>query len=222
VKGAWVRADLLVAGGGAVGLAATAETIRSVYARFASDLAGLSAPERAAVALWDFGPLGAAVFAAGALAVLAGLADQPTRLRAAQALEPALALLLAAYATLGLVVLGLACWVAVAGRVGEADGLGVRFDEGERVVTLTTQTLGWGSLVALFALLARKTATSSEPLAPGPEASVFEEMNALWRERIAFTPNRERGRVLLGRIRSLEEQGDVSGARALADKLRQL
>jgi hypothetical protein len=205
-----------------VGLAATAETIRSIYARFATDLAGLSAPERAAIALWDFGPLGAAVFAAGALAVIAGLADRPARPRAAQVFEPALAFLLAAYATLGLVVLGLACWIAIAGRVGEADGLGIRFDEGERAVTLATQTLGWGSLVALFGLLARKTAKSSEPLAREREASVFEQMDALWRERIAFTPNRERGRVLLGRIRSLEERGDLSGARELADQLRRL
>jgi hypothetical protein len=216
---AWTRSDLLVAGGAAVGVAATAETVRAVHARFTADLGGLSLLERAAVALWDFGPLSAAVFAAGALAVLAGLAAGPPP-RLAALLEPALVLLLSAYATLGLVVVALAGWVGAAGRIGEADGLAIRYDDGERAVTVTTQVLGWGSLVALFGFLVLRT--PPEPAAPPPSASLFDEMDALWRERIAFTPNRERGRTLLHRIRYLEEQGDLDGARELADELRRL
>jgi hypothetical protein len=220
---AWTRAHLLLAGGATVALAATAETVRSVHARFTADLAGLSLPERAAVALWDFGPLGAAVFAAGALALLAGLAEEPPRPSLARALEPVLAFVLSAYATLGLVVVALAAWVAAAGRIGDAGGLAVRYEGDERVVTVVTQALGWGSLAALFAFLAFRRTQTAEADTPEPEGGTLsEEMDALWRERIAFTPNRERGRTLLHRIRSLEEQGDLSGARELADELRRL
>jgi hypothetical protein len=216
---AWTRADLLLAGGAAVASAATAETVRAVHARFTADLGGLSLVERAAVALWDFGPLGAAVFAAGALALLAGL-SLDARPRLGAVVEPALALLLSAYATLGLVVVALAGWVAAAGRIGDADGLAIRYEDGERAVTVTTQALGWGSLVALFGFLALRRAP--EAAAPPASATLSDEMDALWRERIAFTPNRERGRTLLLRIRSLEEKGDLSGARELADELRRL
>jgi hypothetical protein len=87
-------------------------------------------------------------------------------------------------------------------------------------VTVTTQALGWGSLVALFAFLALRR--PPEATAPPPSATLSDEMDALWRDRIAFTPNRERGRTLLLRIRSLEEKGDLSGARELADELRRL
>jgi hypothetical protein len=221
VRTAWTRGDLLAAGGAAVVLAAGAETVRSVHARFTADLGGLSALERAAVALWDFGPLGAAVFAAGALALLAGLAGEPSRPALAAAVEPALAFLLSAYGALGLVVVAFAGWVAAAGRIGDPDGLAVRYDDGERAVTVATQAVGWGSLTALFVLLLlRKT---PEAIAPAAErASLAEEMDALWRERIAFTPNRERGRTLLHRIRTLEEKGDLTGARELADELRKL
>jgi hypothetical protein len=219
---AWTRAHLLLAGGATVALAATAETVRSVHARFTADLAGLSLPERAAVALWDFGPLGAAVFAAGALALLAGLAEEPPRPSLAHALEHALAFVLSAYAMLGLVVVALAAWVAAAGRIGDAGGLAVRYEGGERVVTVVTQALGWGSLAVLFAFLAfRRTQTAED--APELEGGTLtEEMDALWRERIAFTPNRERGRTLLHRIRTLEEKGDLREARELADQLRRL
>jgi hypothetical protein len=217
------RGDLLVAGGAAIALAATAETVRSVHARFTIDLAGLSALERAAVALWDFGPLSAAVFAAGALAVLIGLAESPAGLGLRRALGPVLDLLLAAYTTLGLVVVSLAAWVAAAGRLGEADGLAIRFDGGERAVTLATQAVGWGLLAGLFVALTRRIGTNAESPPPEEERlSLFEEMDALWRERIAFTPNRERGRTLLHRIRSLEERGDLSAARELAEQLRRL
>ncbi|MGH3060305.1 MAG: hypothetical protein ACRDNA_02715, partial [Gaiellaceae bacterium] len=66
----WTRGDAILAGGAVVALAASAETAWSLRARFALDLDGLSALERAAVALWDFRPLPTAVFAGAAVAVL--------------------------------------------------------------------------------------------------------------------------------------------------------
>jgi hypothetical protein len=220
---AWTGGDLLVTGGALVGLAATADTVRSLYERFAVDLAGLTALDRAGVALWDFRPLGAAVFATGAVAVLAGL-EQPARLtRLGRAVQPSLAILLAAYATLGLVVLAFAVWIAADGSVGESDGLGFRFGQAERAMTLATQALGWVSLVVLFVVLALRTTRGAEPEPSFSEpGSVFEEMDALWRERLAFSPKREQGRTLLARIRTLEEEGDLIGARRLADEMRRL
>jgi hypothetical protein len=47
-------------------------------------------------------------------------------------------------------------------------------------------------------------------------------MEALWAERLAFSPRRERARVLLERIRALEVSGDVEGARELAEEMRRL
>ena len=76
----WTRGDLLLAAGTAVGLAAVADTAWSAYTRFALDLSGLTALERAAAALWDFRPLGTAVFAIAACAVLAALREPPGRL----------------------------------------------------------------------------------------------------------------------------------------------
>jgi hypothetical protein len=211
----WTRGDFLVAGGGVVALTATAYTVQSVYERFTVDLAGLSALERAGVALWDLSPLGAGVFAAGAVALLAAnVWDSARRL---------LALLIAAYAALGLVVLSSAAWIAAKGSVGGPDRLGFRFGGGERLVTLITQMLGWGSLVALFIVLALLATEEAEPSAPataGP--SVFEEMDALWRDRLAFGPKRERARELLARIQLHEESGDEESARALADEMRRL
>jgi hypothetical protein len=220
---AWTRGDLLVTGGALVGLAAIADTVRSLYERFAVDLAGLTALDRAAVALWDFRPLGAAVFATGAVAVLAGLERPAGPTTLGRAVQPPLTVLLAAYATLGLVVLAFAVWIAASGSVGESDGLGFRFGEGERAVTLATQALGWLSLVVLFVVLALRSASEAEPEPSfsDPE-SVFDEMDALWRERLAFSPRREQGRTLLARIRTLEQEGDLAGARELADEMRRL
>jgi hypothetical protein len=211
---AWTRGNLLAAGGAAVALAGIADTVRSAYERFALDLAGLSALERAGVALWDLSPLGAGLFAAGTLALFMGDLGATGRLL--------LAFLLSAYATFGLVVLALAGWIAATGSVGGPDSLGFRFDGGERVATLITQTLGWGSLVALFALLALRATESAEQVPPAAGPTVFEEMDALWRERLAFGPRRERARELLGRIQRLEEAGDEESARALADEMRRL
>jgi hypothetical protein len=212
----WTREDLLVAGGAVVGLAATADTVRSLYDRFAADLAGLSTFERAGVALWDLRPLGAAVFAGAALALAAGL----PRLEAAR---PLLVVLLSGYAALGAAVLALAVWIAVRGSVGAPDELGFRFTDGARAVTLATQAAAWGPLMVLFAALALRIAARPEP---GPtvveRASISEEMDALWREELAFGPKRERARGLLGRIRELEAAGDDEAARALAEEMRRL
>jgi hypothetical protein len=185
-----------------------------VYERFALDLAGLSALERAAVALWDLSPLGAGLFAAGALALVLGDVGANGRLL--------LAFLLSSYAAFGLVVLALAAWIAATGSVGGPDSLGFRFDGGERVATLITQALGWGSLVALFTVLALRATGSAEQAPPAAGPTVFEEMDTLWRERLAFGPRRERARELLGRIQRLEEAGDEESAQALADEMRRL
>jgi hypothetical protein len=47
-------------------------------------------------------------------------------------------------------------------------------------------------------------------------------MEALWRQRLAHGPKRERARNLLGRIRERERAGDHEKARELADELRDL
>lgn len=211
------REDLVVAGGVVLGLAATADTVRSVYDRFAVDLAGLSAFERAGVALWDFRPLGAAVFAGAALALAAGLPRlEPVR--------PLLVVTLSGYAALGTAVLALAVWISVRGSVGSQDELGFRFTDGERAVTLATQAVGWGPLVALFAALAFRIAARPEPdrLPVAEHPSISDEMDLLWREELAFGPKRERARGLLGRIRELEAAGDDEAARALAEEMRRL
>jgi hypothetical protein len=136
-----------------------------------------------------------------------------------------LAFLASAYAALGAVVLAFAGWIAGTGSVGGRDELGFRYDGGERVVTLATQALGWGSLIVFFVVLALRAAEDAEPASPPPSvpaSSLFEEMDLLWRERLAFGPRRERARELLGRIRRLEEAGDQESARALADEMRRL
>lgn len=207
-----------------MGLAAASDTARTLYERFAADLAGLSALERAGVALWDLRPLGPAVVGAGALAVLAGLgttSDRPTQ--PARWARPLLALLLSAHAALGLIVLGLAVWLAAKGSVGRPDELGFRFTDGERAVTLTTQVLAWAPLVALFGLLALNATEPGRPERTDPAPPlVSDEMDALWRERLAFGPKRERARNLLGRIRDLEQAGEHESARALAEEMRRL
>jgi hypothetical protein len=210
----WKSGDLLVLGGAAAAVAACAETAGSLYERFAADLAGLSAVDRAALALWDFRPLGAGLFALAALALLAG--DRPEA-----APRAALAVLAAAFAALGVFVLLAAVWVGARGFVGEENGLAIRFTDGERVVTFLTQTLGWAPLVAFFVFLSLRLTEGSREEEPAGE-SVFAEMDELWRERLAFSPRRERGRELLARIRELEAQGNVTEARELAEEMRRL
>jgi hypothetical protein len=222
---AWRRGDLLVPAAATVALAAVVETARSLYERFAVDLAGLSKLERTGVALWDYRPLAPAVFAAAA-AVLLPRVDEGIRALAAA--------LCAAYAVLGLAVLGLAGWIAAAGSVGGREGLGFAFSRGDRVVTLVTQALAWVPLVLLFVLLALRASASPVGAGHGPPEPeselelepaaglVSDEMEALWRERLAFGPKRERARSLLGRIRELEQAGDAESARVLADEMRRL
>ena len=224
---AWTRGDLLVAGGAAVILAASADVAQTVQDRFAVDLAGLGTLERAGATLWDLRPLGTAVFAVGALGALAGLGEPAGRLERLHTLmRNGLAVLAAAHAALALVVLGLAVWVAAVGEVGARGELGFVYSGSDRAVTLATQLVGWIPLTALLVLVA-VVATRSEQVEEEPEpersdASLSEEMEALWRERLAHGPRRERARNLLSRIRALESAGDHEQARELADELRNL
>ena len=214
----WRHGDAILAGGAVVALAASAETAWSLRARFALDLEGLSALERAGVALWDFRPLPTAVFAGAALAVL--LAPAGARARGA------LAVLGAAHAALAIVVVVLAIWIAAAGEIGGPDALGFAYPPEERLVTLVTQLAAWLPLAVLLAGVAVVAARPpSNAVSPGngpPAASVAEEMESLWAERLAFSPRRERARMLLERIRALEASGDVEGARELAEEMRRL
>lgn len=224
---AWTHGDLLVAGGAAVILAASADVAQTVQDRFAVDLAGLGALERAGAALWDLSPLGTAVFAAGALGVLAGLGEPAGRLERLHApVRNGVAVLAAAHAALGLVVVGLALWIATAGRVGDREELGFVYSGSDRAVTLVTQLVGWIPLAALLVLVAllatRSEEVDEEPEPERSDASLSEELEALWRERLAHGPKRERARNLLSRIRALESAGDHEQARELADELRNL
>jgi hypothetical protein len=226
VRRTWTHGDAILAGGAVVALAASAETAWSLRARFALDLDGLSALERAGVALWDFRPLPTAVFAGAALAVLLVPAGAWAR--------AGLAVLAAAHAALAAVVLVLAIWIAAAGEVGGPDALGFAYPPGERAVTLVTQLVAWLPLAVLLAGVAvvatrpagnrvlLGTGAPAEAAAPEQSASLAEEMEALWAERLAFSPRRERARTLLERIRALEQSGDVEGARELAEEMRRL
>jgi hypothetical protein len=136
------------------------------------------------------------------------------------------AILAAAHAAIGLVVLGLALWVAAKGQIGYRDELGVAYSGSDRVVTLLTQLVGWISLAALLVLVAlvatRSEQADEEPEPESRDSSLSEEMETLWRERLAHGPRRERARKLLSRIRVLERTGDHEKARELADELRDL
>jgi hypothetical protein len=224
---AWTRGDVLVAGGAAVILAASADVAQTVQDRFAVDLAGLGALERAGATLWDLRPLGTAVFAVGALGALAGLGEPAARLeRLHELARNGVAILAAAHAALALVVLGLAVWVAAVGEVGDSGELGFVYSGSDRAVTLATQLVGWIPLTALLVLVAvvatRSELVEEEPEPERSDASLSEEMEALWRERLAHGPRRERARNLLSRIRALESAGDHEQARELADELRNL
>jgi hypothetical protein len=226
VRRTWTHGDAILAGGAVVALAASAETAWSLRARFALDLDGLSALERAGVALWDFRPLPTAVFAGAAVAVLLAPARTWTR--------TGLAVLAAAHAGLAAVVLVLAIWIAAAGEVGGPDALGFAYPPGERAVTLVTQLVAWlplGFLLAGVAVVATRPPSERLLLGPGapaeaapsgPTASLAVEMEALWAERLAFSAKRERARTLLERIRALEQSGDLEGARELAEEMRRL
>jgi hypothetical protein len=223
----WSLGDALVGGGAAVALAAAADVVWTLSDRFSPELDELSALERAAVALWDFRPLAVAVFAVGALLALRGLADPPGRpARARKVVPPTLAALAAALATLALVVVALAAWVAAAGEIGGPDELGFVYTSRQRAVTAATQALAWIPLALLLGLLARSMVRTTAPAATSPAAplpqSVSAEMEELWRERLAYSPNREHARMLLGRIQALERAGDEAAARRLADEMRLL
>jgi hypothetical protein len=224
---AWTRGDVLVAGGAAVVLAASADVAQTVQDRFAVDLAGLGTLERAGATLWDLRPLGTAVFAVGALGALAGLGEPAGRLgRLHELARNGVAILAAAHAAVALVVLGLAVWVAAVGEVGARGELGFVYSGSDRAVTLATQLVGWIPLTALLVLVAvvatRSEQVEEEPEPEGSDASLSEEMEALWRGRLAHGPKRERARNLLSRIRALESAGDHEQARELADELRNL
>jgi hypothetical protein len=224
----WTQGDAFVGGGTAVALAAAADVVWTISDRFSPELDELSALERTAVALWDLRPLGVAVFAVGALLVLRGLAAPAGRLAPAREVVPAaLAALAAALAALGLVVVALAGWVAAAGEIGGPDELGFVYTSRERAVTVATQAIAWIPLALLLGLVARSMVrTTSRAEAPAatlpPQLSVAAEMEELWRERLAYSPNREHARMLLGRIQALESAGDETEARRLADEMRLL
>jgi hypothetical protein len=224
---AWTRGDVFVTGGAAVILATSAAVAQTVQDRFAVDLSGLDALERTGVALWDLSPLGTAVFTVGALGVLVGLGEPAGRLERLHApVRNGVAILAAAHAALGLVVLGLALWIASAGEIGDREELGFVYSGSDRAVTLVTQLVGWIPLAALLVLVAfvatRSEQADEEPEPERSDASLSEELEALWRERLAHGPRRERARNLLSRIRALESAGDHEQARELADELRNL
>jgi hypothetical protein len=112
------------------------------------------------------------------------------------------------------------------GEVGESGELGFVYSGSDRAVTLATQLVGWIPLTALLVLVAvvatRSEQAEEEPEPERSDASLSEEMEALWRERLAHGPRRERARNLLSRIRALESAGDHEQARELADELRNL
>jgi hypothetical protein len=230
----WTPEELAVAGGIAVALAGSAEAAWSLYARFAVDFAGLSAVERAGAALWDFRPVGTALFLVGAVAALIGLRRMPSRLEAAgERVAGGVALLAAAHAALAAVILGASVWVAAAGRLGERDELAFVYSSGERAVTLVTQSAAWVPLAVVLGLVAVRALRGDDVAVDDAEApessaevaagrSLGDEMEELWRERLAFGPARERARVLLGRIRALEAAGDSESAAELADEMRAL
>ena len=231
VSSTWSQGDALVGGGVTIALAATADVVWTLSDRFSPDFDELSAFERSAVALWDFRPLAVAVFAVGALLALRGLAASPGRLALAREVVPAaLAALAAAFAAFALVVVALAGWVAVAGEIGGPDELGFVYTSRERAVTVATQAIGWIPLAILLGLFARSLLRTTSPAAAPPAVSptapprqsVSAEMEELWRERLAYSPNREHARMLLGRIQALESAGDETEARRLADEMRLL
>jgi hypothetical protein len=231
VSSAWSQGDALVGGGAAIALAATADVVWTLSDRFSPDFDELSAFERAAVALWDLRPLAVAVFAVGALLTLRGLAAPPARLALAREVVPAaLATLAGALAALALAVVALAVWVAAAGEIGGPDELGFVYTSRERAVTVTTQAIAWIPLAILLGLVARSLLRTTSPAAAPPtvspaappQLSVSTEMEELWRERLAYSPNREHARMLLGRIQALESAGDETEARRLADEMRLL
>jgi hypothetical protein len=227
VSSTWSQGDALVGGGVTIALAATADVVWALSDRFSPEFDELSGLERAAVALWDFRPLAVAVFAVGALLTLRGLAAPPARLALAREVVPAaLATLAAALVALALAVVALAVWVAAAGEIGGPDELGFVYTSRERAVTVTTQAIAWLPLAILLGLVARSllrtTSPAAAPPAAPPQLSVSTEMEELWRERLAYSPNREHARMLLGRIQALESAGDETEARRLADEMRLL
>lgn len=227
MRAGWTRGDLLLAGGATVALAASAETVWSLRARFALDLEGLSALERAGAALWDVRPLGTALFALAAIAVLLATAEPLARLETfADPARAGVAVLAGAHAALAFLVVGLAVWIAAAGEVGRRDELGFVYSSSDRALTLATQLLAWLPLGALLALVAALAVPREREQEPGEDAAaetpVSEEMEELWRERLAHGPSRERARTLLRRLHSLEAAGDADGARELAEQMRKL
>jgi hypothetical protein len=221
------RGDLLLAGGAAVAFAASAETAWWLRARFELDFEGLSALERAGAALWDFRPVGTAVFALAAIAALVGAAEAGRLERLAAPARAGVAVLASAHAALAGVVIVLAVWIAVAGEVGRRDELGFVYSPADRAFTLVTQLLAWlplGALLVVLAVLAardwpERDLDENEPV---PDVSVSEEMEELWREHLAHGASRERARTLLRRIHALEDAGDADRARELAEQMRRL
>jgi hypothetical protein len=160
----------------AAGLAAVAEEARSA---FDQNLTGLSAFERAGVALWNFSPVAPAVAAAGAAVVALALAREPEltgRLRpiAGAVLAP----LAAGQAALCALVLGLACWIAASGGVETGSGIRFTYSTGDRVATLLLQAVAFGPLAAFGAFLAARAPSLWGVAAPVGPGIVWQEGGA--------------------------------------------
>lgn len=215
-------------------LAAAAEAVWSLRARFAVDLTGLSTWERAAVALWDFRPVPLALCAGGAVLAYLGLREPAGRLASLHgSARPLLAVVAAGGAALAFVALLFAVWIAEEGAVGSGSGLGFAYPGSERLVTLLTQLVACVPLGLVLAVLAGRLArvepvsengvgAAAAPALRPASASVGDEMDELWREHLAHGPRRERARALLTRINALEEAGDEESARELAEEMRRL
>jgi len=128
-------------------------------------------------------------------------------------------------------VVAFTVWVAATGAIGGREELGFVFTPRERIVTLVAQAAAWIPLAAVLAVVARSLAGASaaeeevELEAEGEPAAqlrVSEEMEELWRERLAYSSRREEARNLLGRIQALETAGKHAEARRLAEEMRRL
>jgi hypothetical protein len=136
-------------------LAGTASVVVEARAAFDRDLTGLSAFERAAVALWDLSPLPLAVAAGGALLVVIALVSDDSQLSGPRpAAARVLVLLASAGAAFGAIVLVRALWLAVVGSVETDTGVLFGFSAGDRAAMLVLQAVAYVPLCAFLLVVA--------------------------------------------------------------------